>query len=566
MRAWARMLVRDNAYAWGVVDTIVSSVVGENGIVTMSATGDDGLDERRDQLWKAWCQVADINGELDWVEIQRLAVREMVEAGECLIHFRSVPLVHNGIRRPIPLAVELIDADRFATERDTLRQRKDGIKIERGIEYDAEGRVLAYHVHKDHPSEQWRMEIERLPAANVQHLYRKDRIGQGRGVSWFAPVVTWLRDLGVYLENEMVASAVSACYTAAVKTTSPMDPLATATGEDTSDSDGNRYEFMQPGMIMHLMPDEDIEFGQPGRPNASAGPWINLILRGIAVGTGLSFETVSRDYSQTNYSSNRASQLEDRRRFRAWQRMVKNDLTNPAWMRFAEAATMVPGSPFPDLATLLEEGMQAVPIDCLATGWEWVDPTKEQAASAASIESNLSTLRDELGARGKHWREVLRQRAIETEVMTGQGITFTTDETAVAAEAENEPDGATVDDVSAEGEEPGSDNPLIDPSVDAGVATDLTLSGVQITAAITVLEKLVEDTLAKEAAIELLVAVGLPREEVETMVTAQESVDPPEPEPMPGMPLPPGQPGEEQPETVPPNEEPEDDGDEDEEA
>jgi capsid protein len=28
LRAWARALVRDNAYAWGVVDTIVSSVIG----------------------------------------------------------------------------------------------------------------------------------------------------------------------------------------------------------------------------------------------------------------------------------------------------------------------------------------------------------------------------------------------------------------------------------------------------------------------------------------------------------------------------------------------------------
>ena len=29
MRSWARSLVRDNAYAWNVVDTIVSNVIGD---------------------------------------------------------------------------------------------------------------------------------------------------------------------------------------------------------------------------------------------------------------------------------------------------------------------------------------------------------------------------------------------------------------------------------------------------------------------------------------------------------------------------------------------------------
>ena len=35
MRAWARALVRDNAYAWNVVDTIVSNVIGD-GITAQS--------------------------------------------------------------------------------------------------------------------------------------------------------------------------------------------------------------------------------------------------------------------------------------------------------------------------------------------------------------------------------------------------------------------------------------------------------------------------------------------------------------------------------------------------
>ena len=63
LRAWARALVRDNAYAWGVVDTIVSSVVG-CGIKAQSVfetpEGEDleAVNDARDNAWpgtfRAW--------------------------------------------------------------------------------------------------------------------------------------------------------------------------------------------------------------------------------------------------------------------------------------------------------------------------------------------------------------------------------------------------------------------------------------------------------------------------------------------------------------------------------
>ena len=96
LRAWARALVRDNAYAWNVVDTIVSNVIGD-GIKPQSvfetADGEDVEDtnDLRDALWSEWCEVADINGELNFYEIQALAMREMVEAGEVLVRFIYTP-------------------------------------------------------------------------------------------------------------------------------------------------------------------------------------------------------------------------------------------------------------------------------------------------------------------------------------------------------------------------------------------------------------------------------------------------------------------------------------------
>ena len=423
LRAWSRMLVRDNAYAWGVVDTIVSSVVG-NGILTQSNLPDnEELNERRDDLFNDWARNCDVNGVLDYHSLQSLAQREIVEAGEVLVHMVTMPQGERGIRRPVPFALELIEADRLAADYDTLAKMDNGNRIVRGVELDPLGKPIAYHVYPNHPTDVGvtRQLPVRLPAANVLHLFRRERVGQSRGVSWFAPVVSWLRDLGTYLENEMVASAISSCFTAAIKTKTPVSMLG-ADGGDTQDDAGNTYDYIQPGQIMHLQPDEDISFGAPGRPNSGAEPWISLMLRGIAVGTGLSYETVARDYSKTNYSSNRASQLEDRRRFRAWQLYLKHQLCEPVWHRFCEAAAMSGNPDFPTTTELLNNSYKAVPVQFQSTGWEWVDPTKEQAASEAAINANQSTLADELGAKGKNWRKVLMQRAKEQEFIDELGL------------------------------------------------------------------------------------------------------------------------------------------------
>lgn len=524
MRAYARMLVRDNAYAWGVIDTIVQSVIG-HGIQTQSdLQGADEINEQRDALFEDWSKVADINGVLDWYGIQKLAQREMVEAGEVLVHMVSVNQTDRGIVRPVPLALELIEADRLAVEMSTLRVPEGENRIIRGVEVDHLGKPVAYHVHKNHPGDfHIARDIVRLPASNVLHLFRKDRVGQTRGISWFAPVVNWLRDLGVYVENEMVASAIASCYTAAIKSKSPISMLGEGLGEDTSDANGNPYDYMQPGLIMHLAPDEDITFGSPGRPNGDAEVWINTILRGIAVGTGLSFETVSRDFSKTNYSSNRASQLEDRRRFRSWQQYMQHNLCEPIWNRFCQAASIAGNDAFPSLSEMLVD-KSLIPHQHLATGWEWVDPRAEGEAATNAIQSNLSTLQMELGKKGLNWRKVLTQREKELEFIDGLfGVTD------LDQEVQEQPEPQAVEEEQQEEVQPIAGEAPED--LDAGIVADETLNGAQINAAVEVLEKLQQKTIAPVAATELLVAVGIPREQVDLMVNSQVTqAKPPQPE------------------------------------
>lgn len=433
MRAWARSLVRDNAYAWNVVDTIVSNVIGD-GITPQSifetADGEDieDVNDKRDALWQEWCEVADINGELSFYEIQALAMREMVEAGEVLIRFIATPgKEYKGISRPVPLALELIEADRLATDRDTYASKgANGNRVFRGIEVDDKGKPVAYWIYPEHPNSPYAAATnrtpERVPAAQIRHLYRKDRVGQTRGVSWFAPSMSWLRDLGVYVDNEIQASAIASCFGVVIKTNTPAGSLLAPSGEDTTDANGNSLEYLEPGMVSRIGVNEDISVIDPNRPNAASEPWINLMLRGISAGTGTSYEAVSKDFSKTSYSSSRTSKLEDRPRYKRWQRMVLNDLCQPTWDEFCNAAARIGADGFPSSSELLAERRRIVPVEWQTPEWEWVDPASEQTAASDAIAKYMSTYQDELGARGRSWRSTFYQAGREKRLRHKLGL------------------------------------------------------------------------------------------------------------------------------------------------
>jgi len=440
-RAYARELVRNNAYAWGVVDTIVSSVVG-TGIQTMSALetqdGEDveHVNEIRDSVWEKWCEVAELTGQFTFQEVQQIAQREIAEAGEVLIHFVTVPMDYRGIKRPVPFAIELIEADRLATDRDTYQLKSNGRRIVRGVEIDEIGMPVAYWVYPNHPSDlqSLRREPVRIEASNIQHLFRRDRVGQNRGITWFAPVVRWLRDLGLYVDNEMQAGAVASCSVGAIRSDSPITGLP---GDDDETESGSTPEWMEPGMMFRLKPGEDVTFFNPGRPNSGAEPWINLMLRGIAVGTGLSYEIVARDFSQTNYSSSRTSQLEDRRRFRRWQKYLIDHLCNPTWKRFCEAAAMAGRVGFPSAAQLQADFNRFAPAEFMPPSWEWVDPGVEQSSGEAAIVANQTTYAAELGSRGLNWRHIAYQRAKEEKLFQNLGLTSPAAAKAALTNAQN---------------------------------------------------------------------------------------------------------------------------------
>ncbi len=189
---------------------------------------------------------------------------------------------------------------------------------------------------------------------------------------------------------------------------------------------------------------------------------MRMMLREVASGVGCSYESLSRDYSQSNYSSSRLALLDDRDLWRMLQSWYIRSVMTPiyrTWLRQAVLAGAIEGLNRTEYA-LNPRKFEAA---CFKPrGWSWIDPTKEVAAYKDAIRCGFTTVSAVIAAtgEGRDLEEVLKERARELELMEEYDLTFDTDTTAQAppetnaatppAEAEPPPE-----------EEPASLNPTV---------------------------------------------------------------------------------------------------------
>jgi capsid protein len=140
----------------------------------------------------------------------------VVESGECFVRFlMSAPSPAN----PIGLRLQVLESDHLDTARNGM---VDGVATIQGIALGDAGEPVGYWLHRVHPGATWTLpgatwlSSERIPAAEVLHVYRKRRPGQLRDVSWLAPVLTRLRDLGDYEAALLMKAKIEACLAAVV--------------------------------------------------------------------------------------------------------------------------------------------------------------------------------------------------------------------------------------------------------------------------------------------------------------------------------------------------------------
>jgi lambda family phage portal protein len=425
MRGRSRQLVRDSSFAKRAKIIVQNNIIGSGiGMQAQVSTTRGELNDRvNDAIEDGWCEwgcaeYCHTGGGLHFADMERLFMGQVFEAGEIFI--RKHYTAFGGSK--VPFALEIIEPERIADESlAQLQPQVAGAIIRNGIEQDRFGRPVAYYVRLRHPGDFFysvneRDKIERIPAEQIMHLRIIDRWPQTRGEPWMHAAIRKLNDMDGYSEAEIVAARGGANYMASLKTTSSATAIAQLQPGDTS---GQRQLELEPGTVMQLLPGEELDWHAPNRPNTAIEPFMRYMLREMAAGVGCSYESLSRDYSQSNYSSSRLALLDDRDLWRMIQGWFIRNCRLPLHKEFLKQAVLAGAIPEISLMQYALDSSKFEKVLFKPRGWGWIDPTKEVEAYKEAVKAGFTTVTDVIAATGggQDIEDVLATRRRELKMM-----------------------------------------------------------------------------------------------------------------------------------------------------
>lgn len=372
-------------YGQRIVESWVSALAGK-GWNTRSKHPDAATARRLNEAFEALI-----------APLLPLMVRALVRDGEA---FMRITITSGGMIRLKPVPAEQVDPT-------INRDLGNGARIVAGIEFDADDEVTAYHILPEAPGTPFVTygPAVRIPARDVLHVFDRLFPGQVRGLSWLAPVLLKLRD-----REEASDAMLMQLKTAALITGFVRDPEGTFAGFD-GQADGSTLNVaLEPGAMRILPQGADVTFSQPGQGLTQAVDFLRAQDREIAAGVGLTFEDLTGDLTQTNYSSARVGLLAFRRRAEMLQRSVIEGLfLRPLWHRWIELQALAgqieaPGANLDDYNA----------VRFVAPGWQWVDPRNEVEADVAAIAAGLKSRAEVVAGRGRDIDELDEEIASDT--------------------------------------------------------------------------------------------------------------------------------------------------------
>jgi lambda family phage portal protein len=414
LRLHARDLCRNNAHAKKAQHVIANNVAGW-GLVPKA----DGPDREQNVIatakWKAWAgsTECDSEGGMKFAGIQHLTMKSVVESGEILIRRR--------FRRPedglaIPLQLQMLESDFIDSGKDGMKGPAGG-QIIQGVEFDMIGRRVAYWLFEAHPGSGLLTtgQSKRVPAAEIIHVFHKLRPGQVRGVSWFAPVIVPLKDFDEFEDGTLMRQKVAAMFAAFVTDT---DGTGSAIGEQ--DESDPLIESFEPGMVVQLPDGKSVTFANP--PATPDDKFTERTLRRIAAGLGVTYEDLTGDYSQSNFSSARMARLSHWGNVHDWrENMLIPLLCDQVWRWAMEAAA---------IAGMISEPM---PADWTAPPMPMIEPDKEGLAYSRLVRNGTMTYSQMIREQGGDPEAHLDEYQADQKMLDDRKIQLDSDVRAVSA-------------------------------------------------------------------------------------------------------------------------------------
>jgi lambda family phage portal protein len=406
LRKRARYEVTNNSYARGMTLTLANDTIGTGPRLQM-LSGNAGANRQIEAAFGRWAGAIRLTEKLQTARVAKC------QDGEAFFLITNNPAIGR-----VQLDIRPIEADQVMTPDLSWL---DEFAID-GIKFDHHWNPREYDLLKYHPGTNRRLlsigqnSYDKIPAANMIHLFRADRPGQHRGVPEIVAALPLFAQLRRFTLATISAAETAANFAAVIQSQSiAEEEPAEVDALDTIELERNMATTLPKGWTLGQVKAE--------HPATTYEMFRNAILNEIARCLNMPYNIAAGNSSGYNYSSGRLDHQTYYKSLRVeqdyWERACLDPLFQ-AWFDEAALAGEVPQ------------------IDTLAHQWFWdghehVDPAKEAAAQGTRLANHTTTLADEYARRGQDWETQLRQRAAEMQLMQELGLSPAAPQDAAAA-------------------------------------------------------------------------------------------------------------------------------------
>lgn len=417
VRARARDLERNSDIMNSVISAYRRNVFGA-GYRLRAACGDEELNRQFEHYWKIWCkkQNCDVTGTQSFDAMMRMAVSRKKVDGGVLFLKRYTP---GGL---IPFKLQALEVDEL--DMTSMHPAQKGNKVVGGIEYNPYNRPVGYYIRQYSIDGTEMANPAYVEAKDVIFYFTKKRPSQIREVSDMSPTITRIRDVNEFMRAVAVKERILSCLAVFIKREFP--PAGNGrfgNSKGLSDAEGGKkYDYqgktLTPGMIQYLNPGDGVEIVNPGGQATDATAYIKQEIRLIGAGQGLSYETASRDMSESNYSSARQGSIEDDATY-VEDRTLLIEMMDEIYETFVISLILTGKVEIGDFWRNKEPYMGHAWIH---SPKKWIDPLKEANANKTALATGQKTWADLAAENGKDWKEQVDEMAEVLNYGKNKGI------------------------------------------------------------------------------------------------------------------------------------------------
>lgn len=367
----ARRLLNDRAMndplMIHALETDCDSMLGEGIIPSPDSSHEDPIlkneiDELVDICWSDHFETTniDVHGQTDIFGLQWKAEYIKGVEGEVLwqkFWNSKSDVERKGIKHPYQL--EVLSCKYLADEVQFYEIRGVKYPVVGGIVLNPKNKSrVGYMLYKNDPDSSYSNEIFFVAAKYIIHDANCKQAGQIRGWSKFAPVVPKFHDLNDIDDSAAKRAKVDAAMGVMVEMPPFFSPGGGGTVNDGNEDDNFSYgsdsfspqlprdgtglpvsgggvpiNYVQSGMVSRIHNGSKVHVIQP-QPSGVYEPVVRSGMRRVAMAAGQTYESISKDYSQTNFISGRLAKGPVNRAMRRRQWQWKICIGDQIWRDF----------------------------------------------------------------------------------------------------------------------------------------------------------------------------------------------------------------------------------------